>query len=164
MNTVQHCHFTGGELENDAEERPFCRVAAVCYFFSRYVRKVVSSVSLTPSLPHVAKGKFRPDFQISFCKILKKKIAPCVSTGRDLELSFEWSHHRISSTDSKVKVTLQNSIIHSGSERVKALFTLHRTAFAPARKPCRIGICSNIRRAILARFQCNGAKLRCADL
>ena len=33
--------------------------------------------------------------------------------------SFEWSHHRISSTDSKVKATLQNSIIHSGSERVK---------------------------------------------
>ena len=46
-----------------------------------------------------------------------KQIAPCVSTGR--ELSFEWSHHRISSTDSKVRVTLQNSIKHSGSERVK---------------------------------------------
>ena len=31
----------------------------------------------------------------------------------------EWSHHRISSTDSRVRVTLQNSIKHSGSERVK---------------------------------------------
>ena len=38
-------------------------------------------------------------------------------TGR--ELSFEWSHHGIRSTDSKVRVTLQNSIKHSGSERVK---------------------------------------------
>ena len=44
-------------------------------------------------------------------------MASCESTGR--ELSFEWSHHRISSTDSKVRVTLQNSIKHSGSERVK---------------------------------------------
>ena len=45
-----------------------------------------------------------------------KQIASCESTGR--ELSFEWSHHRISSTDSKVRVTLQNSIKHSGNERV----------------------------------------------
>ena len=45
----------------------------------------------------------------------KKQIARCVSTGR--EVSFEWSHHRISSADSKVRVTSQNSIKHSGSER-----------------------------------------------
>ena len=49
--------------------------------------------------------------------IVEKIIAPFEGTGR--ELSFEWSHHRISSTDSKVRVTLQNSIKHSGSERVK---------------------------------------------
>ena len=49
-------------------------------------------------------------------------MASCVSTGR--EFSFEWSHHRISSTDSKVRVTLQNSIKHSGSERVKTKSTL----------------------------------------
>ena len=47
----------------------------------------------------------------------EKQIAPCVSTGR--ELSFEWSHHRISSTDSNVRATLQNSIKYFGSERVK---------------------------------------------
>ena len=35
------------------------------------------------------------------------------------EVSFEWSHHRISSTDSKVRATLHVSIIDSGSERVK---------------------------------------------
>ena len=55
-----------------------------------------------------------PNFIFQNCE---KQIASCESTGR--ELSFEWSHHRISSTDSKVRVTLQNSIKHSGSERVK---------------------------------------------
>ena len=45
-------------------------------------------------------------------------MAPCKSAGR--ELSFEWSHHRISSTDSKVRVTLQNSIKHPASERVES--------------------------------------------
>ena len=47
----------------------------------------------------------------------EKQIASCESTGR--ALSFEWSHHRISFTDSKVRDTLQNSIKHSGGERVK---------------------------------------------
>ena len=46
----------------------------------------------------------------------QKQIAPYESTGK--ELSFEWSHHRISSADLKVRVTLQNSIKHSGSEGV----------------------------------------------
>ena len=43
-------------------------------------------------------------------------MASCESTGG--ELSFEWSHHRISSIDSKVTVTPHNPIKHSGSERV----------------------------------------------
>ena len=73
---------------------------------------------LTLSLPNLAKSKFRPNFQILFCE---KQIAPCVSTGR--ELSFEWSHHRISSTDSKVRVTLQNSIKYSGRDRVKKILS-----------------------------------------
>ena len=56
--------------------------------------------------------------QISKFHFLKfdKQIAPWESTGG--EVLFEWSHHRISSSDSKVRVTLQNSIKHSGSERV----------------------------------------------
>ena len=37
------------------------------------------------------------------------------------EVSFEWSLHRVSSTDSKVRATLQNSIIHFGSEGGKQL-------------------------------------------
>ena len=44
-------------------------------------------------------------------------MTSCESTGRDL--SFKWSHHRISSIDSKGRVSLQNPIKHCGSERVK---------------------------------------------
>ena len=42
-------------------------------------------------------------------------MVPCKSTAE--EVSFEWSHHRILSADSKVR-TLHVSIIDSGSERV----------------------------------------------
>ena len=51
-------------------------------------------------------------------------MASCESTGR--ELSFEWSHHRILFIDSKVRVTLQNPLKHSGSERVKLPVWLHK--------------------------------------
>ena len=47
-------------------------------------------------------------------------MVPCKST--DEEVSFEWSHHRISSTDTKVRTTLHISIIDCGSERVKSHF------------------------------------------
>ena len=70
---------------------------------------------LTLSVPSVAKGKSNKNSQISFCKILEQ-IALFESTCRDV--SFEWSHHRILSTDSKVSTTLTDSNIHSGSERV----------------------------------------------
>ena len=72
---------------------------------------------LTLSLPNVAKGKIREKIPNFISWNLERQVAPCVSTGR--EVSFEWSLHRVSSTDSKVRATLQNSIIHSGSERVK---------------------------------------------
>ena len=42
----------------------------------------------------------------------------CKSTAE--EVSFEWSYHRILSTDSKVRTTLHVSIIDSGSRKVKA--------------------------------------------
>ena len=35
------------------------------------------------------------------------------------EVSFEWSHRRISFTDSKVRATLQNSFIHSAGESIR---------------------------------------------
>jgi len=37
------------------------------------------------------------------------------------DVSFEWSHHRILSTDSKVRSTINVSITDSGSERVKTM-------------------------------------------
>ena len=58
---------------------------------------------------------------------LQKQIGPCDSTGR--ELSFEWSHQRISSTGSKASVILQNSTKHSGSERVKQFWFVIVSAF-----------------------------------
>ena len=45
-----------------------------------------------------------------------KQIALFESRSR--EVSFEWSHHGILSTDSKTRTTLRDSNIHSGSERV----------------------------------------------
>ena len=44
-------------------------------------------------------------------------MVPCKSTAK--EVSFEWSHHRILFTDSKVRTTLHVSIIDSETERVK---------------------------------------------
>ena len=58
----------------------------------------------------------------------KNQMVPCKSTAKDA--SFEWSHHRISSTDSKVKTTLHVSIIHSGSERVNLGATQERITFS----------------------------------
>ena len=73
---------------------------------------------LTLSLPNLAKSKLRQNF---IWEIFEKQLAPCVSTGR--EILFEWSRHRIWSTDSKDRVTLQNSIRHSGSETVNKTST-----------------------------------------
>ena len=111
----------------------WCRNASRNRLWGRYwgrAGQLMASCFLTLSLPSVAKGKFRPNFQISFSKI----VASSESTGK--ELSFEWSHHRISSTDSKVRVTLQNSIKHSGSERVKWGITkqILETARCPGQK------------------------------
>ena len=65
------------------------------------------------------KVKIQEKFQISFCKILKNKIiVTCKSTAE--EVSFEWSHHRISATDSKVRTTLHVFLIDS-----KVRTTLH---------------------------------------
>ena len=42
-------------------------------------------------------------------------MVPCKSTAE--EVSFKWSHHRILSTDSKVRTTLHVSISDSGREK-----------------------------------------------
>ena len=52
-------------------------------------------------------------------KVLKESTAE--------EVSFEWSKHRISSTDSTVRTILHVSIIDSGSERVnKSVYNIQK--------------------------------------
>ena len=51
---------------------------------------------------------------------IEKQMVPCKSTAE--EVSFEWSHHRISSTDSKVRTTLHTclrNLLWAGSDRAK---------------------------------------------
>ena len=45
-----------------------------------------------------------------------KLIVPCVSTAE--EVSFEWSQHRTSSTDLRVRTIFRDSIFHLGGESV----------------------------------------------
>ena len=54
-------------------------------------------------------------------------MAPCESTAK--KVSFEWSHHMISFTDSKVRITLNVSITDSWSEWVKGKSVLLRLRF-----------------------------------
>ena len=64
--------------------------------------------SLTLSLPNMTKGKFDkspkfPFYKMAFCKIFLKQITPHESTSK--AISIEWSHHRILSTNVKVRTT-----------------------------------------------------------
>ena len=55
-------------------------------------------------------------------------MVPCKSTAE--EVSFEWSHHRISPTDSKVRITLQSPLLTlHGSERVMHCSQTHVPVF-----------------------------------
>ena len=56
-----------------------------------------------------------------------------------IEVSFEWSNHCISSTNSKVRTTLNVSITDSGSERVRQLKEVDRADNRT--QPIRIVIC-----------------------
>ena len=67
----------------------------------------------------MAKVKIQEKSQISFFFNPAKQMVPCENTAKDI--SFEWSHHRISYTDSKVRTTIHVSMIDSGSERVKQI-------------------------------------------
>ena len=55
---------------------------------------------------------FRP--QTQKLELHTKQIAPCESTAK--EVSFEWQHHRSSSTDSKVRSMSQDSVTHFESK------------------------------------------------
>ena len=45
-------------------------------------------------------------------------MVPCKSTAEEVSFN-EWSHHRILSTDPKVRITLHDCRIDSGRERVR---------------------------------------------
>ena len=77
--------------------------------WSLYTRRFVPS--LHPFTAKCGQRKVSTKFPNFIFQNCGKQIASCESTGR--ELSFEWSHHRISSTDSKVRVNLQSSIKQS---------------------------------------------------
>ena len=70
-----------------------------------------SQITLNSEECQTLKFKKNPKFHfVNF----EKQMVPGKSTAE--EISFEWSHHRISSTDSKVKTILHVSIIAYGSE------------------------------------------------
>jgi len=62
----------------------------------------IVTILLTLSLPRVPEIKIHDEFQ----------IVPCESTAG--EVSFEWSYHKISSTDSKARTTLDVSLLTLG--------------------------------------------------
>ena len=62
---------------------------------------------LNPSPPRSAKNQ-NSKIPYFILKNIEKQMVPCKSTAK--EVSFEWSHHRISSTDSKVRTTLHMSL------------------------------------------------------
>jgi len=74
---------------------------------------------LTLALPRVLKNKFKTNPKFHFVKYINLNIVPFESTAE--EVSFEWSHHRISSTHSKVRTTLNVSVTNSGCERVEVV-------------------------------------------
>ena len=71
--------------------------------------KCPNHVELTPSLLVLCQSIDSRNSKFHYSKSCKT-IVPCESTTK--EISFEWSHHRISSTESKVRITLY-SIINS---------------------------------------------------
>ena len=77
-------------------------------------RTTTSFNSLTPMSVKRQNSREIPNFIL---ENIEKQMAPCKRTAE--EVSFEWSHHRIPSTDSKVRTILNVSIIYSGGERVK---------------------------------------------
>ena len=90
-------------------------------------------------------------------------MAPCVSTGT--ELSFEWSHHTISSASSKVRVTLQNSIKHFGSERVQGVdyhLAQTLTALCPEKKHLFANLLFSLSLTLTSRILICGILWRCS--
>ena len=76
--------------------------------FSYRMQKPMSTVNHVASKTSQSQNKTKIPNSIS--KNADKQKEPCNSTSK--EVSFGWSLHRISTTDSKVRSALQNSTIH----------------------------------------------------
>ena len=73
-------------------------------------------LGLNPFTPKSVQNQKSRNILNFVLKNIEKQIVPSESTAE--EVTIEWSHHRISFTDSKVKLALEVFIIDSGSERV----------------------------------------------
>ena len=82
----------------------------------------VNTVKLNPFTPSSGQSKYLRKIPNFIFANSAKQIAPCESTAK--EISFEWSHYRILSTDSEFRTTLDVSIIDSGSEKVEDIIKL----------------------------------------
>ena len=90
------------------------------YQFRVFAVNAVGTSKPSPVAEFTTSQKGLLSKHLLFLQYNETRVISCKST--DKEVSFEWSHHRISSTGSKVRTALHVFIIDSGSERVK-LFT-----------------------------------------
>ena len=92
-----------------------------CIFFTAVSDLCVECISyhlwlvgFTPFIPKSAKYQNLRKIPNFILLNIEKQMAPCKSTAK--EVSFEWSHHRITSTDSKVRSTLYVFLIDSSDK------------------------------------------------
>ena len=79
---------------------------------------------LNPFTPSSGQNKIQENAKFLFIFLNPpKQTVPCKSTAK--EISFEWTHYRILSTDSKVSTTSHVSIIDSWSKRVNKIYCIH---------------------------------------
>ena len=80
------------------------------YIYTQLRRGALTVTHFTPKSAKTQNSREFPNFIL---QNIEKQTVLCKRTAE--EVSFEWSHHRISSTDSKVRTTLHVSITDSGS-------------------------------------------------
>lgn len=94
--------------------------ALVFFFQSKELALTYKNLWVTISLSLLKKGQSENSIKCRNFILQNAKKQILLSQSAATEVSFKWSHCRISSTDSEVGTTLQDSILnHSGIERVK---------------------------------------------
>lgn len=89
-------------------------------FQSKELALTYTNLWVTISLSLLKKGQSENSIKCRNFILQNAKKQILLSQSAATEVSVEWSHSRISSTDSEVGTTLQDSILnHSGIERVK---------------------------------------------